>query len=41
MRYKELNALRGIAALIVFYFHITMGKEEVKVFFNLGTTEVV
>ena len=40
-RYKELDALRGIAALMVVFFHFTMGRrDEYNSFFKLGTTGV-
>ncbi len=39
-RYKELDALRGVAALFVVFFHFTMGREEYNSFFKLGTTGV-
>jgi peptidoglycan/LPS O-acetylase OafA/YrhL len=39
-RYKELDALRGIAALIVVFFHFTMGRSEAKLGFKLGVTGV-
>jgi len=39
-RYEELDALRGIAALIVVFFHFTMGQKEFNTFFKLGTTGV-
>ena len=39
-RLLELDALRGIAALSVVLFHFTMGREESKWGFKLGTTGV-
>ncbi len=39
-RYSELDCLRGIAALMVLFFHLTMGREEANVGFKLGTTGV-
>lgn len=39
-RYAELDALRGIAALFVVFFHLTMGHPEYRAFFRLGTTGV-
>lgn len=39
-RYLELDALRGIAALMVVFFHFTMGREESQLGFKLGTTGV-
>ena len=39
-RYKELDALRGIAALMVVFFHFTMNKPEADLGFNLGITGV-
>ena len=39
-RYQELDALRGIAALFVVFFHFTMGREGLNTFFKLGTTGV-
>lgn len=39
-RYEELDALRGIAALIVVLFHITLDKKEAQFGFKLGTTGV-
>lgn len=39
-RYVELDALRGIAALMVVVFHFTMGRTEAKHGFKLGTTGV-
>ncbi len=39
-RYKELDALRGIAALMIVLFHFTMGKAEAKYGFKWGITGV-
>lgn len=39
-RLKELDALRGIAALMVVLFHFTMGRQEANLGFKLGTTGV-
>jgi peptidoglycan/LPS O-acetylase OafA/YrhL len=39
-RYDELDALRGIAALSVVFFHLTMGRPEGQSFFKLGVTGV-
>ena len=39
-RYKELDALRGIAALVVVLFHLTMEREQAKLGFELGVTGV-
>ena len=39
-RYEELDALRGIAALMVVFFHFTLGRPEAKLGFKLGTTGV-
>jgi len=39
-RYEELDALRGIAALIVVFFHFTMNRSEYNTVFKLGTTGV-
>jgi len=38
MRYKELDALRGLAALLVAFFHLTIFREDK--LFKLGTTGV-
>lgn len=39
-RYKELDALRGIAALFVVLFHFSMGREQLHLGFYLGITGV-
>lgn len=39
-RYQELDSLRGIAALLVVFFHFTMGRPQYNTFFKLGTTGV-
>ena len=39
-RYKELDSLRGIAALMVVLFHFTMGKTEAEYGFKWGITGV-
>ena len=39
-RFEELDALRGIAALFVVFFHFTMGRTEYNTIFKLGTTGV-
>lgn len=40
LRYQELDALRGIAAIIVVFFHFTMCRPEANLGFKLGTTGV-
>ena len=40
MRFKELDALRGIAAMLVVLFHFTMNTEKQNLGFNLGVTGV-
>jgi len=39
-RYEELDALRGVASLMVVFFHFTLFRPEAKVGFILGTTGV-
>lgn len=39
-RYQELDALRGIAAILVVLFHFTMHRAEAKIGFKLGITGV-
>ncbi len=39
-RYQELDALRGIAALMVVLFHYTMGKPQARFGFSIGITGV-
>jgi peptidoglycan/LPS O-acetylase OafA/YrhL len=39
-RFKEIDALRGIAATMVVLFHFTMGRPEAKYGFEVGTTGV-
>jgi peptidoglycan/LPS O-acetylase OafA/YrhL len=39
-RYEELDALRGLAALAVVFFHFTMERSEYNTIFKLGTTGV-
>lgn len=39
-RYEELDALRGLAALLVVFFHLTMRSEQSKLGFHLGVTGV-
>lgn len=39
-RYQELDSLRGIAAIMVVLFHLTMGRKESELGFRLGTTGV-
>jgi len=40
VRMGELDALRGIAALVVVFFHFTMDKEQYNTIYKLGTTGV-
>jgi peptidoglycan/LPS O-acetylase OafA/YrhL len=40
VRYKELDALRGIAALMVVFFHFTLWRPEANIGFRFGTTGV-
>lgn len=40
MRIKELDVLRGFAALLVLFFHFTIGRSEAELGFKLGTTGV-
>jgi peptidoglycan/LPS O-acetylase OafA/YrhL len=40
IRIKELDALRGIAALGVVFFHYTLGRPQAQLGFNLGITGV-
>ena len=39
-RFQELDALRGLAALMVVFFHFTKGRNEADLGFKLGTTGV-
>lgn len=39
-RFQELDALRGLAALMVVFFHFTLGRAEANIGFKLGTTGV-
>ena len=39
-RFEELDALRGLAAMMVVLFHYTMGKSQADLGFKLGTTGV-
>lgn len=39
-RYTELDALRGIAALMVVFFHFTMDRPQGQMGFKLGVTGV-
>ena len=39
-RFQEIDALRGIAALMVIFFHFTMGRTEAKLGFKIGMTGV-
>ena len=40
MRIKELDVLRGFAALLVLFFHFTIGRPESQLGFKVGTTGV-
>ncbi len=40
VRYQELDALRGIACMLVVFFHFTIHKAEYNQIFKLGTTGV-
>ncbi len=40
VRYKELDALRGMAALLVVLFHFSMGREQLNLGFFVGITGV-
>lgn len=39
-RFEELDVLRGLAAIMVVFFHYTMGKNQANLGFKLGTTGV-
>jgi peptidoglycan/LPS O-acetylase OafA/YrhL len=39
-RYEELDAMRGLAALMVVFFHFTMGREGYNTIFKAGNTGV-
>lgn len=39
-RFEELDALRGLAAIMVVFFHFTMGRNQADLGFKLGTTGV-
>lgn len=39
-RYRELDSLRGLAALLVVFFHLTMLREQSQLGFNVGATGV-
>src|SRR4051812_18925698 len=39
-RYKELDALRGVVAILVVFFHFTMNRSEYNSFLKPGTTGV-